>query len=70
MIKLKTIILNIHLIILDQDENSVSETFILSAGSNFLKNEINCNLNGKYSSAFVNGIFSLMNNQQHEIRTT
>ena len=54
---------------INQDENSVSETFILSAGSNFLKNEVNCNLNGKYSSAFVNGIFSLMNNQQHEIRT-
>ena len=34
---------------INQDENSVSETFILSAGSNFLKNEINCNLNGKYS---------------------
>ncbi|MBD1166930.1 Fe-S cluster assembly protein SufD [Pelagibacterales bacterium SAG-MED09] len=55
---------------IDQDENSVSETFILSAGSDFLKNEINCNLNGKYSSAFVNGIFSLMNSQQHEVRTT
>jgi len=54
---------------INQDENSVSETFILSAGSNFLKNEINCNLNGKYSSAFVNGIFSLMDKQQHEIRT-
>ena len=54
---------------INQNENSVSETFILSAGSNFLKNEVNCNLNGKYSSAFVNGIFSLMNNQQHEIRT-
>ena len=55
---------------INQDENSISETFILSAGSNFLKNEINCNLNGKYSSAFVNGIFSLMDKQQHEIRTT
>ena len=55
---------------INQDENTVSESFILSSGSNFLKNEINCNLNGKYSSAFVNGIFSLMNNQQHEIRTT
>ena len=55
---------------INQHESSISETFILSAGSNFLKNEINCNLNGKYSSAFVNGIFSLMNNQQHEIRTT
>ena len=55
---------------INQDENTVSESFILSSGSDFLKNEINCNLNGKYSSAFVNGIFSLMNNQQHEIRTT
>ena len=55
---------------INQDENSISETFILSAGSDFMKNEINCNLNGKYSSAFVNGIFSLTNNQQHEIRTT
>ena len=55
---------------IDQDENSISETFILSIGSSFLKNEINCNLNGKYSSAFVNGVFSLMDNKQHEIRTT
>ena len=54
---------------INQDENSISETFILSSGSSFLKNEINCNLNGKYSSSFVNGIFSLNNNQQHEIRT-
>jgi len=55
---------------IEQDTNSVSETFILSAGSNFFKNEVNCNLNGEYSSAFVNGIFSLKENQQHEIRST
>ncbi len=55
---------------IDQDENSISETFILSSGSSYLKNEINCNLNGKYSSAFVNGVFSITNNHQHEIRTT
>jgi len=54
---------------INQDVNSVSETFILSSGSNFIKNEINCNLNGKYSSAFINGIFSLYNNRHHEIRT-
>ena len=54
---------------IEQDTNSVSETFILSAGSNFFKNEINCNLKGEYSSAFVNGVFSLKENQQHEIRT-
>jgi len=54
---------------INQDENSISETFLLSSGSSFLKNEINCNLNGKYSSAFVNGVFLLRDNQQHEIRT-
>jgi len=55
---------------IEQGANSVSETFILSAGSNYFKNEVNCNLKGNYSSAFVNGIFSLQENQQHEIRTT
>ena len=55
---------------IEQGNNSVSETFILSAGSDYLKNEINCNLNGEYSSAFINGVFSLKENQQHEIRTT
>jgi len=54
---------------IDQEANSVSETFILSSGSNFFKNEVNCNLKGEYSSAFVNGVFSLKENQQHEIRT-
>ena len=54
----------------EQEKNSISETFILSSGSNFLKNEINCDLNGEYASAFVNGIFSLNNNNHHEIRTT
>ena len=54
---------------IEQDANSVSETFILSAGSSFIKNEVNCNLNGKYSSAFVNGIFSLVDKNHHEIRT-
>jgi len=54
---------------IEQDNNSVSETFILSAGSDYFKNEINCNLKGEYSSAFINGAFSLMESQQHEIRT-
>ena len=54
---------------INQETNSVSETFIFSSGSNFLKNEIKCNLNGEYSSAFINGIFSLNNEKQHEIRT-
>ena len=55
---------------IEQDINSVSETFILSSGSNFIKNEINCNLNGKYASAFINGIFSLNEKRHHEIRTS
>ncbi len=55
---------------IEQDDNSISETFILSAGSDYFKNEVNCNLNGEYSSAFINGIFSLKENQQHEIRST
>ena len=55
---------------IEQEKNSISETFILSSGSNFLKNEINCDLNGEYASAFVNGIFSLNNKNHHEIRTT
>ena len=52
-----------------QNKNTISETFILSFGSNFFKNEINCNLKGKYSSAFVNGILSLNNDKHHEIRS-
>ena len=54
---------------IEQDFNSVSETFILSSGSNFIKNEINCNLNGKYSSAFINGILILKKLQHHEIKS-
>ena len=55
---------------INQKQNSISETFVFSAGSDYFKNEINCNLKGKYSSAFINGIFSLDDNKQHEIRTT
>jgi len=55
---------------IDQSKNSISETFILSNGSKFLKNEINCNLNGQYSSAFINGVFSLDSDKHHEIKTS
>ncbi len=54
---------------IEQYKNTVSETFILSSGSSFFKSEINCNLKGEHSSAFVNGIFSLDNSKHHEIRT-
>ena len=52
-----------------QKENSISETFIFSSGSKFMKNEINCDLRGEYASAFINGIHFLSNNKHHEIRT-
>ena len=52
-----------------QKENSISETFIFSSGSHYVKNEVNCNLEGKYSSAFINGIHLLSKNKHHEIRT-
>ena len=55
---------------IDQKSNSVSETFILSNGSRFIKHEINCNLEGEYASAFVNGIMQLQDRQHHEIRTS
>ena len=51
-----------------QSTNSISETFYLSKGSIFSKNEISCDLNGEHSSAFVNGIFSLDKNRHHEIK--
>jgi len=50
-------------------KNSISENFIFSMGSKFIKNEINCNLNDEYSSAFINGILNLTNSQHHEIKT-
>ena len=55
---------------INQKQNSIFEIFVFSAGSDYFKNEINCNLKGEYSSAFINGIFSLDDNKQHEIRTT
>ena len=54
---------------IDQEENSISETFFLSSGSTFSKNEVNCNLKGEFASAFVNGIFSLNNKKHHEIKS-
>ncbi|NQW07314.1 MAG: SufD family Fe-S cluster assembly protein [Candidatus Pelagibacter sp.] len=50
-------------------KNSISENFIFSTGSKFIKNEVNCNLNDQYSSAFINGVINLNNFQHHEIKT-
>ena len=54
---------------IDLEHNSLAESFIFSTGSKFIKNEIICNLNDQYSSAFINGIINLKNNQHHEIKT-
>ena len=54
---------------IDLYKNSISENFILSKGSEFAKNDIECNLKEKYSSAFVNGIVALDELKQHEIRS-
>ena len=54
---------------IDLENNSNSETFIYSAGSKFFRNEINCNLNDKYSSTFISGIINLNKSQHHEIKT-
>ena len=51
------------------EKNSISENFIFSTGSKFIKNEVNCNLNDQFSSAFINGIINLTNSQHHEIKT-
>ncbi len=49
--------------------NSISENFVISSGSECAKNEIECDLKENFSSAFVNGIISLNNSKQHEIRS-
>ena len=51
------------------EKNSISENFILSTGTKFNKNEINCNLNDQFSSAFINGVINLTSTQHHEIKT-
>ena len=50
-------------------KNSHLEYFILSAGSKFLKHDINCSLNSEFGSISLNGIINLNNDQHHEIKT-
>ncbi len=61
--------LRYNFINIDIYENSNSENFIYSSGSKFSKYEINSNLKEKYSSAFINGIINLDENNHHEIKT-
>ncbi len=50
-------------------KNSHLEYFILSEGSKFLKQDINCNLDDEYGSIALNGIINLENEKHHEIKT-
>ena len=50
-------------------KNSHLEYFILSEGSKFIKQDINCNLDDEYSSIALNGIINLENEKHHEIKT-
>ncbi len=54
---------------IDLHKNSISENFIFSKGSEFAKNEIECNLKENYCSSFLNGIIALDSSKQHEIRS-
>ena len=50
-------------------KNSHLEYFILSEGSKFIKQDINCNLDDEYGSIALNGIINLENEKHHEIKT-
>ena len=50
-------------------KNSHLEYFILSEGSKFIKQDINCNLDEEYGSIALNGIINLENEKHHEIKT-
>ena len=50
-------------------KNSHLEYFILSEGSKFIKQDINCNLDDEYGSITLNGIINLENEKHHEIKT-
>jgi Fe-S cluster assembly protein SufD len=63
------LILNIFIIILTLKKIASLKILFFSTGSKFIKNEVNCNLNDQYSSAFINGVINLKNLQHHEIKT-
>ena len=49
--------------------NSIFENFLLSSGSNFVKNEIHCDLLESFSSCFINGVMFINKEQHHELKT-
>jgi len=60
---------NYHLTNVKSYSNSIFENFLFSSGSNFVKNEIHCDLLEPFSSCFVNALIFLTNQQHHELKT-
>jgi len=60
---------NYHFTNIKSYSNSIFENFLLSTGSNFVKNEIHCNLLETFSSCFINSLMLLSNQQHHELKT-
>jgi len=60
---------NYHLTNVKSYSNSIFENFLFSSGSNFVKNEIHCDLLESFSSCFVNALIFLSKQQHHELKT-
>jgi len=60
---------NYHLTNVKNYSNSIFENFLFSSGSNFVKNEIHCDLLESFSSCFVNALIFLSKKQHHELKT-
>jgi len=60
---------NYHLTNIKNYSNSIFENFLFSSGSNFVKNEIHCNLLESFSSCFINALIFLSKQQHNELKT-
>jgi len=60
---------NYHLTNVKNYSNSIFENFLFSSGSNFVKNEIHCDLLESFSSCFINALIFLRKKQHHELKT-
>jgi len=60
---------NYHLTNVKNYSNSIFENFLFSSGSNFVKNEIHCDLLESFSSCFINALIFLSKQQHHELKT-
>ena len=60
---------NYHFTNIKSYSNSIFENFLFSTGSNFVKNEIHCDLLETFSSCFINALVLLVNKQHHELKT-